>query len=75
MCKDAEIKIQNLAQSLDTLLSTNSAEYKKYKRKSIIAKGTHKMENLLEDIFTPDFIFFMPVIILVVAMIAVMIIY
>lgn len=66
--KDAEVKIQNLAHSFDLLLNTNSAEYKKYKRKSVIARKIHKIENLFEDIFYSEFVFFAPVIALVIAM-------
>lgn len=60
--KDAEAKIQNLAHSFDLLLNTNSAEYKKYKRKSVIARKIHK------------FVFFAPVIALVIALVIAMII-
>lgn len=66
--KDAEAKIQNLAHSFDLLLNTNSAEYKKYKRKSVIARKIHKIENLFEDIFYSEFVFFAPVIALMIAM-------
>ena len=66
--KDAEAKIQNLAHSFDILLNTDSAEYKKYKRKSTIARKNHKMENLFEDIFCSEFVFFASVIALVIAM-------